>query len=249
MPYFEPDFDETKKELTFTNVPTYARVPIWVPQEGENIIRILPPWNERRKVFKVLALHWFGTKDNRQGVLCLRKFGKKCYICEVIHKLLANKVLSEESIKTYYPKKRAFCNGIDMNNPDEGVKVMALPAEKVAAVLVGFARNPEYGDFTHPEKGYNIHIEKVKSGVFPDYKVFPARKSSPIANKEWLEQLFNLDDFENVWRVHSYEEQKELWEVYSDIIKPVDDDTDENSFGKSKNIDDEDFDVNSLLDE
>ncbi len=217
--YYQPNFDLTEKEVAQRSAPSYAKVPIWTPREGQNLIRILPPWSEKGIVFKVLSLHWFGSKDNRIATFCLKQFQRRCYICEIIQKLLAAEVLTKESAKVYYPIKRAFCNGLDLNELDKGVQIMSLPIKKVVQPLITYARDPEYGDFTHPETGYDIKIEKEVVGMYPDYNVLPARKSSPIPDKSFLEQLYNLDDFENVWTVHTYEKQKELWDVYADVIK------------------------------
>ena len=219
MNYYQPNFEATEKEVFQRTSPSYARVPIWVPKEGINVIRILPPWNERGIVFKVLSLHWFGSKDNRIATLCLKQFQRKCYICEIVQKLLAAEVLTRDTAKIYYPIKRAFCNGIDLNNIDEGVQIMSLPLTKVVQPLMTYAKDPDYGDFTHPETGYDIKIEKVVVGMFPDYKVLPARKSTPIPDPKFLTQLYNLDDFNDIWVVHSYNEQKELWDIYADVIK------------------------------
>ena len=256
MPYYAPKIEELEKELKSGGTPNYCNYPVWTPREEVNRIRILPPWSPRGSIFKVLYIHWFGSKDNMQSCICRRMFRKRCFICEEVTKLLANGVLTQEQARKYSPKRRAFCNGIDMNDIEKGVQIMSLPVNKVVDPLMKFYHNPEYGDFTHPETGYDITIERESSGMFPDYRVIPARSSTPLKNKEWLDQLFDLDDFENVWRVHSYDEQKELWLVYSDIVKPEDDLGDdlpvdritEGGKTESKLIDDE-FDVNALLEE
>jgi len=225
--YYSPNFDLTEKEVAQRTAPSYCKVPIWTPKEGQNLIRILPPWNERGLVFKVLALHWFGSKNNRVATLCLRQFQKRCYICEIIQKLLAAEVLTKETARVYYAVKRAFCNGLDLKELDKGVQIMSLPIKKVVQSLINYAKDPEYGDFTHPENGYDIKIEKETAGLYPDYNVIPARKSSPLPDRRYLKELYNLDDFENIWIVHSYDEQKELWNIYADVIRTEEEESNE----------------------
>ena len=42
-----------------------------------------------------------------------------------------------------------------------------------------------------------------------------------------MKELYNLDDFENIWIVHSYDEQKELWNIYADVIRTEEEESDE----------------------
>jgi hypothetical protein len=217
--YYKANFEETEKALSKGNVPSYCQHPIWALKEGENLIRILPPWNERGVVFKMLSLHWFGSGDNKIATICRRQFGEKCYICEVVQKLISLEILSNDKANLYVAKKRAFCNGIDLKDLEKGVQIMSLPVTKVVNELILYAKDPEYGDFTHPEKGYNIKVIRVTEGLYPSYKVIPKREITPIPSSvKWETQMFNLDDFENVWIYHSYEKQKSLWEIYSDLV-------------------------------
>lgn len=206
------------------NVPSYAQVPVYSLTEDETILRVLPPWSAKGLVFQVLPIHWFGKDESRIGVICRRHFRSKCYICEVLNNLVVNGV-SKDVLKNYYARNRAFCNAIDVTNPErieEGVKVYSLPLKKVALAMLEHAK--ENGDFTDPVEGYPFKIVRERQGVFPDYKVVPVLgKSKRYDDRiDWNKvELYNLDDFENVFRVHSYEEQKELWEVYSDLVGGV----------------------------
>ena len=221
--YYAPSTEATGKELAGRRIPDYGNYEIWVPQDGDNTIRILPAWRKDGPLFKILHIHWFGDRDNKKAVLCLKRFGKRCFICEEISKLLANGVLDNDSAKQYYPSRRAFCNGLDMDNPELGVQIMALPAQKVAGEINKWLEKKDYKDFWHPEVGRNIIITRDSSGQFPTYSVLPAGNSTSIPDFNVLNNLYDLDDFETVWKVIPYDEMKQMWLVYSDIVKPVDD--------------------------
>ncbi|MEM1673105.1 MAG: hypothetical protein QXT86_13730 [Archaeoglobaceae archaeon] len=210
------------------NVPTYAYVPVHGITEDELILRILPPWSSKGLVFQVLPIHWFGKDESRMGVICRRHFRSRCYICEALNNLVVSGV-SKDVLKNYYAKNRAFCNAIDVTRPEkieEGVKIFSLPLKKVALAMLEHAK--ENGDFTDPEEGYPFKIVRERQGVYPDYKVVPllGKQKRYDSGIDWDNiTLYNLDDFENVFKVHSYEEQKELWEVYSDLVGSVSNNT------------------------
>lgn len=220
--FFKMNLQEQAQSLMRgSNVPSYAQVPVYSLTEDEILLRVLPPWSAKGFVFQVLPIHWFGKDDSRIGVICRKRFKSKCYICEVLNKFVVNGV-AQDILKNYYARNRAFCNAIDVTNPEkveEGVKIYSLPLKKVALAMLEHAK--ENGDFTDPEEGYPFKIVRERQGVFPDYKVVPvlgkSKRYDDRINWEKVE-LYNLDDFENVFKVHSYEEQKELWEVYSDLV-------------------------------
>ena len=251
--FYAPSQEATGKELAGRRAPDYCNHEVWVPQDGDNTIRVLPAWRENGPLFKTLHIHWFGDRDNKKAVLCLKRFGKRCFICEEISKLLANGVLDSESIKPYYPSRRAFCNGIDMDNIEAGVQIMALPAQKVAGEINKWLGKSDYKDFWHPEIGRNVLITRDSQGQFPTYSVLPAGNATSIPDFSLLENLYDLDDFKTVWKVTSYEQMKEMWLVYSDIVKPIDNiepevekdnDVDE---VMGKDNDEDDLDVDKLL--
>lgn len=74
--------------------------------------------------------------------------------------------------------------------------------------IVALAINPEYGDPSDPEKGYDITITKQKTGPLPQnvkYKVTPGRASSPLTDAEKEMKLYDL---EKLFKRPTYEEQK-----------------------------------------
>lgn len=69
--------------------------------------------------------------------------------------------------------------------PDE-VKVLELK-QTVYNAIADLAKNPDWGDPTDDENGYDLVIEKKKTGPLPQnvkYIVTPSRKNSPITPEE-----------------------------------------------------------------
>lgn len=221
MKFYKPNFEEQIKDLEGVSIPEYARVPIASLNEGETILRILPPWNEKGLIFKRLSIHWFGNQQSKIGLICRKTINSRCFICDTLNQLIAKEVITPERAKIYWGKARAFCNAIDLTSPEslqKGVQIFSLPLTKVAIPILEYIKDPDYGDFTDPERGYAFKIKKIQQGMFPDYQIKPLPKKEPIPLPLDQINLYDLDDYERVWKIHSYEEQRELWEIYSDLV-------------------------------
>lgn len=74
--------------------------------------------------------------------------------------------------------------------------------------IVAYAKNPEYGDPSDEIKGYDLTIQKIKTGPLPQnvkYKVTPSRSSTPLTDEE---KALPLYDLEKLFKRPTYEEQK-----------------------------------------
>lgn len=115
----------------------------------------------------------------------------------------------KELTEAVFDEKPTFsyvCNVIDRK--DGQVKLMDLKTT-IYKQIIDYAVNPEYGNPSDPEQGYDITIKKEKTGPQPQnvkYTVMPSRNTVPLTAEEEEMDLYNLDA---IFKRPSYEEQKE----------------------------------------
>lgn len=170
--------DRLSKELGGTDV--------WRPKAGTNIIRILPP-KVGDKFYLELAKHWVpqtGKRDNTP-VFCGRSFEGlvKCDLCDLMEEL-------QEDPKTaalaadLRPKHTYFVLIIDKDEERLGVQVAEL-GKSTFNQVIGIMLDPQYGDVTHPSKGFDLTITKSGRGIYnTKYEVRSHRLESEVKFRE-----------------------------------------------------------------
>lgn len=174
---------------------------------GRNILRILPPPVNQRTPFKTVYQHFVELPGNKKSFICARLEAKKpCAICKKIDELKSSTYKADrEAADDLYARRRVFVNAIDRSNPDAGPKVMAV-GKQIHEQLLALRDETTGGDYCHPEEGFDVIIERTGTGKNDTkYKVFLARKSTPLAGtvdepdydlmQEWIDTQTNLDSF------------------------------------------------------
>ncbi len=111
--------------------------------------------------------------------------------------------------KEIYSEKPTFayvCNVID--RASKSIKIFDLKATIYKEILA-YVKNPEYGDPTDPKTGYDLTIERMKTGplaINVKYKVVPSRNSIPLTEEEMALELYDLD---KIFKPGEYDSQKE----------------------------------------
>jgi hypothetical protein len=155
----------------------------WKPSEGDQEIRIVP--TEDGDPFKVYHFHYNLGEGARGGVLCpKRQFGDDCPICEFASKLWQDGTdESKKMAKSLFVRQRFFSPVIVRGEEESGVRIWGY-GKTAYEELLGYVLNPEYGDITEIETGIDFTLSytlpKTK-GAFPQTKLVPKRKSSPLA--------------------------------------------------------------------
>jgi len=196
----------------------------WSPKEGKNLVRFLPAYKEGGEFYLETSIH-FGVKEGLH-LVCNRFYGEPCYICELVQKLrLSDDPEDVRRAQRIAPRRRVFYNIVDLNDRDAGVQIYASGAS-VFKQLLSYFYDPDWGDLTDPEHGYDVVIERRGTGLDTEYTVRPRKNPSPIDDEEWLNQLNDLD---NLVTRYSYEEQKDLLsgqlqseEMEPDEVEPSD---------------------------
>lgn len=111
-----------------------------------------------------------------------------------------------EAVFDEKPTFSYVCNVIDRK--DGQVKLMDLKTT-IYKQIIDYAVNPEYGNPSDPEQGYDITIKKEKTGPLPQnvkYTVMPSRNTVPLTAAEQELETYSLD---TIFKRQTYEEQKE----------------------------------------
>jgi hypothetical protein len=185
----------------------------WTPKAGRNLIRILPPWAEGKLFWRETAVHWNVGPDSKM-VVCLKKeLDKPCYICEAYARLQQSQDPRDQSAASEIrANTRVYLNIVDLDNVDKGVQVYTCGIKILQDLLAYFA-DPDWGDITHPETGYDIVIEREGSTrENTKYQVRARKNPTAIPNMDLLSNLKNLDSFV---KTTSYEQMQAIYEGMS----------------------------------
>jgi len=172
----------------------------WRPQDGEQTIRIV--CSADGDPFRDYWFH-YNVGDQPGFLSPKRNFGEDCPLDNYVKQLW--KEGSEESkrvAKKLGARQRFFAPVLVRGEESEGVKVWGF-GKRTYETLLGLVLNPEYGDITDPETGTDLVIGygKPAGASFPETKITPRRKSSPLhEDSERVVELMNdVPDFEEVF--------------------------------------------------
>jgi hypothetical protein len=175
-----------KRSTEFEQKRMLIDAPIFIPKIGLNLIRILPPWAPDREFWQEMGVHW-GIGPNSDPYCCYTYLNQSCPICHYVN---AIKATDPEGAARMRVVRRFFLNIANLNT--DRVEVWNCSSTMLQHIL-RFFNNPDWGDLTHPERGYDIILERAGSGLDTKYTFMPKRNPSPIRNPQWLDQIIALD--------------------------------------------------------
>jgi hypothetical protein len=168
--------------------------------EGDNVHRIMPPAAGLDNPFLIVWKHYVDTDDNETiAFTCPRKQnGERCPQCERGQRLEAEAFgqVDERAIRRLFPTMRVFANAVDMNAPPNLREVRPVEYPKtVYKALLALFKSRRGGDFTDPDNGYEVVIQREGTGQSTRYpSVGPSLEGRcPIDDEDWLDQLRPLD--------------------------------------------------------
>lgn len=197
MSFFEPNMQDVAKEVKdLAEKPADSgskKGDIYYWQEGPNLMRILPPWSQAGRVFKVRHVHFFSEGGS---LICPKHTWPEraitCPVCEIIE-TIEKRGKGDEVWRTK-ASFEAYANCIK--------RVLTNPQFDYELVIPKFSQNiynwimqsmvdPKYGNVTHPYQGLDLVITKVLQRVNPQNP--SADKSNVKATKyehRWAEDQF-----------------------------------------------------------
>ena len=152
---------------------------------GKNQVRFLPPPIGKDTPFQLVHTHYVPVPGQTEDVriVCPRKHGGgKCPICAKAEQLYrSGNAVDQDKAGELWPRRRYYAHVINRKNPDAGVVILPM-GPKIHDAIRDLRKDPEYGgDFTNPEKGYDIVIERAGTGKYDTaYKVRPAMKGGAV---------------------------------------------------------------------
>ena len=185
------DIEKTLTETEDAGGGTY-----FSPQEGNNTIRILPPWKATGKwsgnpFFKVTLHYGFEVEGRNRTVYCLGE--DDCPVCAFVTKLQAASTKGTRAVANKIRTQlRDFCNVLDRKRGHGRVQIYGLRPKQMRE-LRSFLRDPDFGDITHPKEGHDIVIERTGSGLSTRYSIRVRPKSSLLGLPDWKKKVHKLD--------------------------------------------------------
>lgn len=164
---------------------------------GRNVVRFLPMLPGAASPFQVIWQHFIQTDDKPIVFPCpWRMSQSRCPVCEEGNRLSrTGNAADKEAARRMWPSMRVFANVIDKSNAEAGPKVLAMPRTVYEELIQIRTDADAGGDFTHPEEGFDIIIERTGTGLSTRYRVSTARSNSVLENQEWIGQQHDLARF------------------------------------------------------
>jgi len=192
-------------------------VPMFKPKEGDQIVRILPHWDDPDNKFYFVekVIHYIPKKldDGRKvniPVACLEEFDEECPICQAVVRLRAADKKDEDA-KNIRKQRKALYNIIDYQ--EKAVVVWAVPETLHEDFMTWLG---DAGEFWSLEAGRNWKLKKKvdpkRGPISTTYKIFPDMKESAVPSKleGELDNMFNLDE---VWSENGKETMLEALDL------------------------------------
>jgi hypothetical protein len=206
------DFELLRKEY-LEAISQQAVDEYWVPDFGENLIRVLPP-RDGRLFYKKVGVHFKLVGSGMEFCPRLTE-GLACPICEIVEQLRKMRTpVAMQLVNRLAVVERFLMNIIPLKEGEERLIKQYLAPKTVRLALLKTVLDPDYGDVTDLVKGRNVVIEKIQgSGGFVNYtvRVKPREVSvREILGRELLmEEIPDLHEFVSR-RLKGYDELKNI---------------------------------------
>jgi hypothetical protein len=226
-----------KKTTTQTN--SKAKELLWKPDEGENLIRIVPSQHQTDTPFEKITFHYkftknFNGEEKTVTYISPTNFGKPDPIVELSDRL---KNSGDRKLwgrgKFLEPKARTYVPVIVRGKESEGVKYWGFGVQIFEQLVGAMDELDTAGEsITDLLNGYDIRVDFIpaeksnkvdpKSGKkFPDTKITVKRKSSPVIPqdfpnaKEVLKKITSEQPkLIEAWECPSYDDLAKSLEVF-----------------------------------
>ena len=169
----------------------------WKPKVGRNFIRILPPPEGESTPFRKAFQHFVENGEAKKSLICTRLAAPErrqpCAVCVRVTQLQASRIKADQDKgKKMAAKKRVFVNIIDREKPEMGTLIFAF-GTSIDKQLISLRNDPVTGgNYTDPENGYDLVIDRVGAGLDTKYSVRMAKKPSRVAETD--EEIQSLVD-------------------------------------------------------
>lgn len=199
--------DRYKKLLEKVNSLNLGGGGWWKAPVGISVIRILPPVGTMDYFFLEVGQHYIG--DSKTPFYCpaiCTEGEMRCPICDVNEELY--KAGEKEAASQFRAGRSFFMNIIDRAHPD-GVLKWA-PGTTIFGYITSAITDPDYGDVTDADEGYDFKLERVGTGrEDTKYQGRPVKRSTPLGTPEQIAEWLNTAEDLKAWVMNqllSYDE-------------------------------------------
>lgn len=203
------DYEEAKKRASAQGGK------FWKPEEGDNVVRFLPPWKPGENFYRKIMVHYGVVQENSKlAVYCPKEnAGEECPMCAQGQELFEKG--DRESMKKAgeYRAKVQYISNVHIESTPSGENEGDVRTYTYGVtVFTGLCdlMMGKWGNIYDPVKGRAVTIKRTGSKRDDtDYNVIPEPDAKPVS-KEILGKMFNLDDGQGVVEVFSADEIEEL---------------------------------------
>ena len=190
-------------------------IPYWKPEEGDNLIRIVPYQHNEDWPFIDVYTHYEFSKlaKLKYFITSPKTIGKPDPILEWAETLEQTGEKSDyELAKKFKPAHRIYAPVIVRGKEDEGVKFYGFGVT-ILESLLSIIDDPDWGDITALKDGRDINIKyipKEKSSTnYAESKLLVKPKQTPaVTTKEHVELIRNQVNLVNELTINTYDELK-----------------------------------------
>jgi hypothetical protein len=165
--------------------------------------------------------------DGKKAVYCpnITSEGEmECPVCEIVDGFWkAGDKASKKMAGELKARKSFWMNVIDRSDEEKGPQIFT-PGVIIFGSLISIFNDPDYGDFTDVDEGFDISIERTGTGRETEYEVRPKPRKSPLhADSDKIDELLEkAKDLSVVEVSDDPEEDKELSEGHALYLLPYD---------------------------
>lgn len=174
---------------------------MWRPEEGKNLIRIIPNKFEPETNFQSLKFH-YGVGN--RSILCLKNFNEDCPICNFVSALFesdgehaeanrerAKKIMAKERYYTPIVVRKRNRQGEVVST--DGPYWFGISYTNLKVLLNSY---DDFGDFTDVENGYDFIVRYTKKVPFPETQISKEERKplseDPEEAAEFVENVSDL---------------------------------------------------------
>lgn len=211
------DINKIRKKLEDLNNESKpsGRGFIWKPQEGKQVVRIVPYQHRRDNPFLEMYFHY---EIGKRTILSPVTYGEADPVVEFAEKLRQTGDRDDWSLaRKIEPKQRIYVPVIVRGEEEEGVKFWGF-GKTVYMELLGIIADPDYGDITDLKTGRDITVEYTpgSKGTYAKTQVRIKPNTTVVTDsRDVLEKIAKEQpDIYDVFKKQSYDEIKEIFENY-----------------------------------
>jgi len=190
---------------------------IWKPEEGAQVIRIVPYKYDEEWPFVELYFYYM---FERKTILSPTSFGKADPIKDFCDTLMQTGEKEDYILaKKLQAKLRIYVPILVRGKEDEGVKYWGF-GNQIYTELVKTINDPDYGDITDLETGRDITIEyapAVSKEAYPTTTIrVKPNKTLTCPNKDVEKAIKNMEDIKSAWEEVEYDDLKTILQKFID---------------------------------